>query len=158
VTEILVINTGPLITFARIGALEILEKLPFAFVSPEEVRAELDEGHQAGYPQVAPPWLRYESLRNPVSPLAVSALDRGEAAVIQLAIERNIAWVCIDEWKGRRAALSAGLKVTGVLGLLGMAKRKGIIPAVRPFLDRAIAAGIRYDAELVDRVLRSIGE
>jgi len=97
-------------------------------------------------------------LRVPLSPLAFSGLDKGEAAVIQMASERNITWVCIDEWKGRRAALAVGLKVTGVLGLLGRAKRKGIIPALLPLIERAVAAGVRYDTELVKRILKAAGE
>jgi len=118
-----VINTGPLITLDRIGGLDIPGKLPFDFICPAEVRAELDEGRRTGYSDVSPDWLWIEQLRAPLSRVAASALDTGEAAVIQLVLERGIAWVCIDEWKGRRAALAAGLKVTGVLGLLGLAKQ-----------------------------------
>jgi len=158
VNERVVINTGPLITLDRIGALDIPGRLSLSFVCPTEVQEELDEGYRGGYPRIAPAWLASESLLTPLSPLGTSALDKGEAAVIQFALERKIAWVCIDEWKGRRAAVSAGLKVTGVLGLLGMAKRKGVIPAVRPLVEKAVAAGIRYDTELVAQVLKSLGE
>ncbi|MCP4693474.1 MAG: DUF3368 domain-containing protein [Desulfobacterales bacterium] len=82
----------------------------------------------------------------------------GEAAVIQLALEKQIKWVCIDEWKARRAAQNAELKVVGVLGLLGRAKRLGFIPALKPFVDRAIEAGIRYHPDLVHKVLKAAGE
>jgi len=58
------------------------------------------------------------ALSAPPAPLATHALDAGEAAVIQLALERGIATVCIDEWRGRRAARACGLAVTGSLGLL----------------------------------------
>ncbi|MEI8191936.1 MAG: DUF3368 domain-containing protein [candidate division NC10 bacterium] len=156
--ESIVINTGPLITLDRIGALDLPGKLPFAFICPAEVRAEIDAGHRAGHPDIAPEWLRVEPLRAPPSPVAVSALDAGEAAVIHLALERGIVHVCIDEWKGRRAALAAGLKVTGVLGLLGLAKQRQVIQAVKPYIERAVAAGIRYDPELIQRVLEEVGE
>ncbi len=113
--ESVVINTGPLITLARIDALDIVGDMPFCFVCPQEVRDELDEGVQAGYSQISPSWLKVLPLKRNLSPLAVISLDRGEAAVIQLASEQGILRVCIDEWKGRRAALAVGLKVTGVL-------------------------------------------
>lgn len=90
--------------------------------------------------------------------MITASLDCGEAAVIQLAIERNVSRVCIDEWKGRRAALAAGLKVTGVLGLLGRAKKIGIIPELKPFIQRAIDSGIRYDRKLVEKVLHATDE
>ena len=156
--EIMVINTGPLITLARIEMLDLPGRMPFVVLCPKEVREELDIGHRVGYPEISPPWLRVESLRAPLPFLAIAALDKGEAAVIQLALERRAAWVCIDEWKGRRAALSAGLKVTGVLGLLGLAKKKGLIPAMKPLVEKALAAGIRYDADLVAVVLKAAGE
>ncbi|MCO5760147.1 MAG: DUF3368 domain-containing protein [Chromatiaceae bacterium] len=55
-------------------------------------------------------------------------------------------------------ALAVGLKVTGAMGLLGKAKRDGIIPVVKPYLDRAIGAGIHYHPDLVRRFLEAIGE
>lgn len=42
--ERIVINTGPLITLARIDCLGIAAQLPFEFISPEQVRRELDSG------------------------------------------------------------------------------------------------------------------
>ncbi len=156
--EEIVINTGPLIVLGKLDVLEAVGRLPYSFVCPDEVRAELDAGEAAGHFRVAPSWLHVMPLRNGVPLLAVTALDRGEAAVIQLALEQRIDLVCIDEWKGRRAALAAGLHIIGVLGLLGLAKLKGLIPAVRPFVERAIAEGVRYHPDLVRRVLEILGE
>ena len=48
--------------------------------------------------------------------------------------------------------------MVGALGLLGMAKTRGFIPALRPYVDKAAAAGVRYDAELVRQVLTAAGE
>jgi len=136
-----VINTGPLIALMRIQALEVPGKLDLEFLAPEEVRRELEEGIQAGHPPVRPDWLAYHRLIAPLTPMVTSTLDIGEAAVLQLALEQEIAQVCIDEWKGRRMALAVGLKVTGVLGLLGKAKREGVIAEVKPYVDRAGQAG-----------------
>lgn len=46
--EPIVIDTGPLITLDRMGALDIPGKLPLDFLCPAEVRRELDEGRRAG--------------------------------------------------------------------------------------------------------------
>ncbi len=156
--ESIVINTGPLIILSRIDALQIPADMPLSFICPQEVRQELDEGEQAGYPQISPDWLRVVPIKEPLSRLLSVSLDSGEAAVIQLALERNIRWVCIDEWKGRRAALSAGLLVTGVLGLLSWAKKQSIIPVVKPYIERALAEGVHYDATLVNQILHAVGE
>jgi len=156
--ERLVVNTGPLIALARIEALDVAGRLPFHFICPQEVRDELDQGAEMGHPQIHPSWLTVVSLRNRPSPLSLSALDLGEAAVIQLALEQGIERVCIDEWKGRRAALAAGLQVTGALGLLGRAKLLGFLPALRPLIERAVERGIRYHPEIVRQVLSAVGE
>jgi len=156
--EPIVINTGPLITLARIEALHIPAKLPYAFVCPQQVREEMDAGEKAGHERIAPEWLKVVPLEKEIPLLESSTLGPGEAAVIELALAKGIRRVCIDEWKGRRAASTAGLKLTGVLGLLGRAKKLGIIPEVRPYVDRALAAGIRYDESLIRNVLEAIGE
>jgi hypothetical protein len=97
-------------------------------------------------------------LETPLHPVAGAALDRGEAAVIQLALEQGLRWVCIDDWKGRRAAMAVGLQVTGSLGLLIRAKSLGIIQTIRPFIEHATGDGIWYDPELVKRVLEGVNE
>ena len=75
-----------------------------------------------------------------------------------MALELRLAAVAIDEWKGRRAALAVGLRITGSLGLVAKACQQGVLPAVRPLVERAAAAGIRYHPEVVRRVLQEIGE
>lgn len=156
--ERIVVNTGPLIALARMEAIDVAGQLPYEFLCPSEVRAELEAGAAVGHPMVNPLWLHSQSLQSPLSSLVLSALDAGEAAVIQLALEQQISLVCIDEWKGRRVALAAGLRVTGTLGLLGRAKVLGIIPAVKPLIDRALRSGIHYHPELVRKVLGALGE
>ncbi len=156
--ERIVINTGPLIALARIEILDVIGRLPIEFCCPQEVRDELDQGVETGLQPVNPVWLRVVPLRAPLSPLALSSLDLGEAAVIQLALESGVSRVCIDEWKGRRAALATGLQVTGALGLLGRAKLLGLIPSLRPLIERAVDEGIRYHPDLVRQVLLAVDE
>jgi predicted nucleic acid-binding protein len=156
--ELVVVNTGPLVTLARAECLDVIEKLPLTFVCPPQVRAELDEGVAAGHLVVAPAWLETRALARPLEPVARATLDEGEAAVIQLALEQRIRRVCIDDLKGRRTALAVGLEVIGALGLLVRAKQLGVIPALRPVLERLERAGAWYSAELVARVLAGVGE
>ena len=86
-------------------------------------------------------------LKAPLTPFASIALDDGEATVIQLVLEQQRNRVCLDETKGRRAALSVGMQIVGSLGLLGKAKAEGLIDAVRPFIVQAERSGLHYDAD-----------
>ena len=155
--ERIVINTGPLIALAKARAVDAIGRLPFEFLCPSTVREELDAGAARGFPDVRPDWLIVAPMRG-VHAVAAAVLDDAEAAVIQLAVDEGISTVCIDERAGRRIAKAAGLRVTGSLGLLLRAKMAGHLPALRPLLDELRAAGVWYQADLVQRVLAAAGE
>jgi predicted nucleic acid-binding protein len=127
-------------------------------ICPAEVETEILVGANQGYETEIPEWLEILSLNSAIAPLAIASLDVGEAAVIQLALEQNIKTVCIDELKGRRAALAVGLKVVGSLGLLGKAKTLGLIAEVKPYTEKAKLGGIFYDDNLIEVFLKSLGE
>jgi uncharacterized protein len=156
--EKIVVNTSPLLSLTKMQALDMVGKLPFEFISPREIETEILAGANQGYDVQIADWLKIVPLKNPLAPLAIAALDTGEAAVIQLALENNVSLVCIDELKGRRAALAVGLKVVGSLGLLGKAKMLGLITQIKPFIDKARNAGIYYDDNLIETFLKSFGE
>ena len=156
--ERIVIDTGPLVSLARADLLKVAGALVVQFVCPEEVAEEIAQGVGLGYPDAWAEWLEVVALSGPPSALAVATLDVGEAAVIQLALEQGIEWVCLDERKGRVAAAAIGLSVTGTLGLLARAKRTGVILELRPQLDKLVEAGAFYDEQLIQRVLASVGE
>jgi predicted nucleic acid-binding protein len=157
-SERIAINTGPLIALGKMQALDIIAQLPYEFICPAQVEAEIMDGVALGYPVALPAWVNALSLQTPLTPVTSLALDDGEAAVIQLALEQRLTRVCIDELKGRRAALSVGLQVVGSLGLLGRAKTEGLISAARPFIEQAQQGGIYYDANLIAAFLQSLGE
>ena len=153
--KLIVTNTSPLIALSHMQAFDLILQLPFDFVCPEEVAQEIWVGVQKGHPVSLPQGISVQKVSQPISPLALAALDSGEAAVIQLALERQSETVCIDEIKGRRAALSVGLKV---VGSLGKAKMQGLITEIRPLIEKAQQAGIFYDENLVNSFLSSFGE
>lgn len=156
--EALVVNTGPLIVLGKIGVFEVIGKLPIRFVTPRQVADEIEAGARAGHPVIVPPWVTVHTLTASIVPLTQHLLDAGEAAVIQLANERGLSDVCIDEWRGRRAAASVGLRVTGSLGLLGRAKRVGLIPKVLPWVEKLAGSGAYYHPDLLRRFLSAMDE
>ncbi len=157
-SERIVINTSPLIALGKMQAFSVIEQLPYEFCCPPQVETELLNGMALGHPVTRPAWVTVLPLQAPLTPFASIALDDGEAAVIQLALEQQLNRVCIDETKGRRAALSLGLQIVGSLGLLGKAKTEGIISAVRPFIMQAQQRGLHYNANLITDFLHALGE
>ncbi len=64
---------------------------------------------------------------------SLDILDLGEREAIQLAEEKRAELLLIDERKGRLEAKRRGLLVTGTLGVLLSAGRRGLIDAEAAF-------------------------
>ncbi|MBS0016153.1 MAG: DUF3368 domain-containing protein, partial [Arthrospira sp. SH-MAG29] len=83
----------------------------------------------------------------------------GEAEAIALAIEVKAARLIIDERLGRQAARDFGVKITGVLGILLLAKRQQLITQVQPIMDNLMAqANFRISSQLYADVLMAADE
>lgn len=156
--ERMVMDAGPLILLAKIDALSVLTALPFRYAAPPNVLRELAAGPAFGHPAVDAPWLEVCELCEPIPAYALTTLDDGEAAAIQVAMEQGIRVVCLDDRRGRRVAKALGLEVVGLLGLLTRAKRLGIIDTLQPYTDKLMAAGARYSPALLREVLANAGE
>jgi predicted nucleic acid-binding protein len=83
-------------------------------------------------------------------------LGAGERAAIILALSIHADLVLIDERKGTQAALGKGLDVTGTLGILQRAARKGLLDLAQSF-DRLKRTNFRYRQEIMDRLLIEMG-
>jgi predicted nucleic acid-binding protein len=86
-------------------------------------------------------------------------LGAGEAEAIVLALETEAELLLMDERIGRENAHHLGLHYTGLIGTLIAAKHRGLISAIKPYLDdlRKIA-GFRVANTLYRRVLMDEGE
>lgn len=88
----------------------------------------------------------------------VTDLGRGETEVLALALETEAPIVILDDALARQAAELLKLPLTGTLGLLLDAKRKGIIPRLAPLLNELQALGFRVAAHTRAAVLKLAGE
>jgi uncharacterized protein len=101
----------------------------------------------------APQWLSVTATPDPTLVAALGlVLGAGEAEAIALAAQQKC-HVILDDHQARAAAARVGLEVIGTLGILLRAKRKGLIPGVRPLLDALDSAGFRVDEKLRRRAL-----
>jgi predicted nucleic acid-binding protein len=125
-------NTSPLNYLVLIGHQEILPVLFGHILIPEAVWHEL-RSPAAPQPVKAfletwPSWLE----RRIVSqvPQDLQQLDPGEREAIALAQSVGASLVLLDEKKGRQVARDLGFAVTGTLGVLDLAARRGLVDLV----------------------------
>ena len=69
----------------------------------------------------------------------------------------SVDWV-LDDLAARRCAQALGLRCTGTLGLLIIAKQRGLLPTVIPAIDRLREAGLYIGVSVVDAVRKIAGE
>jgi predicted nucleic acid-binding protein len=95
----------------------------------------------------------------PPDALLAEELGPGEAEAIALSVRRHADLLLIDERKGRRiATLAYKLRVKGTAGVLVLAKRRGLVPAVRPLLETMRTGGYYLAESLIDLAAREVGE
>jgi predicted nucleic acid-binding protein len=160
---IAVCNTSPISNLIQIQRLPLLFEQFDQVLMPPEVAAELDAGKEfIGAWRAAPGatalTLRPASDRALVQELSAN-LHVGEAAAIALAVETAGAILILDESDGRRAATRIGLRLTGTLGLLIAAKRRGRIATIAPLIEELRTKARLWVAEdVVRRALQLAGE
>ncbi len=158
---IVVSDTSPLVNLAAVRRLDLLQQLYGQVIIPQVVYDEIVAGApQPGSSEVKFSWIevRRATLRSLTASLRME-LDEGEAEAIALATELNADLLLLDERKGRAVATRMGIRFIGVLGVLVDAKRKNLVPAVKPVVDELISkAGFWVSPQLYDRILESVGE
>ena len=83
----------------------------------------------------------------------VTSLGNGEKEVLALGLETPDHLLVLDDRNARRQAVAAGLEITGTLGILVLAKERGILGSIRPVLDRLQALQCRISAATRQMVL-----
>lgn len=157
----LIVDSGPLIAFARIGQLDLLPQLNSQIVIPPAVWHEvtISSSDAPGAHEVRQlPWLMVQTPdARLVEPLTI-LIDRGEAEVIAVAQTLPDSIVVLDDARARRVAERLNIARIGTIGLLRRAKRMGLIGLLRPHIETLQANGIYIRQALIDAVLKDVGE
>src|ERR1051326_6118144 len=154
--RLVVADTGPinyLVLIDSIGVLpELFERIfvPTA-VYTELVDAEAPEEVRAWIGQ-APAWLEVRSNPESDNSLDERTLDEAERAAIALARAIGADLILMDDRAGVAVAQQHGLAVTGTLGVLELAARRGLIDLTSA-LNRLKTTNFRYRPEIIDAML-----
>ncbi len=139
--SIIISDTSCLIILSKIGALDILNKLYNSIVTTTEIALEFGEA--------LPDWIVILNVKDIFKQqLLELQIDKGESSAIALALETSNSKVILDDNKARKIAHQLGINYTGTIGIIIKAKLNGIIPSIRPYLEKIKETNFRISPEL----------
>ena len=78
--------------------------------------------------------------------------------MLALACEHPGTETIIDDLAGRKCAASLNIPVRGTLGIVLVAKKRGLIAKARPVIEDMMSAGLYLSRKVVDKALQKVGE
>lgn len=149
--RIIVSDTSCLILLHKIGRISLLKSLFGKIVITSTIASE--------FGQVVPDFVDIEDPADKIyQQILEQYLDRGEASAIALALEKDDSLLIMDEAKGRREARQLKLNVTGTIGILIVAKERGLIESFTDVINQISQTDFRISESLILEAKRRCGE
>lgn len=151
----IVCDSSTLIALERINHLWLLEKFAEEILIPHAVDKEIKKKKGVNLPVC----VRIEEAKDK---LYIQQNRKnfhiGEVEAIALAKDIKADLVILDDKEARKLAEKEGLKVTGLLALVIMAKKRGIIARVKPIVDDLRRHGFFVGKDIYVEILKLSGE
>jgi predicted nucleic acid-binding protein len=159
--KVFVADSGPIISFARAGLLDLLRGIIGELWIPGAVYEDIvvkgkgkpgsDEVRQAG-------WIKRKEIKDRIRlDLLAPELGLGEREAMVLTEELNGTLV-IDDRKARQEAEKRGIQTVGSLWIVKEAKDKGLINKAKQAGDKLRDTGLRLKEELYHQFLKEMEE
>jgi len=149
--KIIISDTSCFIVLSNIGELEILQKVYSKIITTIDIVSE--------YGEALPDWVEIRNASDKYrQQLLEMQIDKGEASAIALALENPGCTLILDDYKARKLAERLGIDITGTIGVIIKAKLKGIIPSIKPILEKIRHTDFRLSADIEILALKEAGE
>lgn len=149
--KVIISDTSCLIILAKIGELNLLQKLYGTITTTQEIADEFGE--------MLPEWIIINNAQDKRHQRILELqIDRGESSAIALALEIENNTLILDDFKARKVAEKLGLRITGTIGILIKAKLNGVIPSIKPLFEKIRSTNFRISSEIELQALKEAGE
>ncbi len=102
---------------------------------------------------------RIKSIQNDKTQIMnATNLGRGEQEAIALYMELSADLLIIDDARAKKVAYANGLEVMGSVGVLLLAKQRGLINNIRPMLNLLSLSDIHLGSSIIEKALRLSNE
>ena len=154
--RIIIADAGPLIAFAGIDALHVLQKLfseiniaqvvkHECLVKPGTDSQRIELAINAGWIKIVTPTV--------ATGLISPALGAGESESICFAMESpDESLLIVDDRLARRFALKQGINIVGTVRILYFAEQRGLIRSAKQTIVEMSAIGYRISVELLNKL------
>ena len=154
-----VINASPIISLCKIGVENILFELFEKVFITDEVIGEIDSkpGRMSNFikDSIANGKLKkYSVAKKSMIDDLYGKMHKGELSVVIAGLELQADYVIIDEIAARNFAESLSLNPIGTIGLLRIAKKKGLIQSVKPFLMELREKGMWLSKQIIEKIIK----
>lgn len=147
----IICDTSCFIVLTNINSLDLLQRIYGQIVTTPEVASE--------YGESLPDWIVIEQAVNiQMQQLLELQLDKGESSAIALALGTPECTIILDDIKARKIAERLGLDITGTIGVIIKAKLNGIIPSIKPLINKIKTTDFRLSEDIEKQALIAAGE
>ena len=144
-------DTSCFIILSKINELDLLKKVYGQIFTTPDIVEEFDE--------MLPEWVIVENVSDKSKQRILELqIDRGESSAIALALEMPKSTLILDDFKARKIAQQLGIPFTGTIGVIIKAKLNGIIPSIKPYLEKIKETNFRISAEIELQALKEAQE
>jgi predicted nucleic acid-binding protein len=155
---LVIADSGPIFSLALVDKLEILNSLFDDVKIPTAVWNEITyDKTKADYQKL------YDFFKDKTCKISglnelTFVMDYGESESIILFKELQADFLLIDDKKARNIAENLNVNCIGIIGILSIAKDKGLIEKLKPIFETFINNKRFYSIELLNAILTSKGE
>jgi uncharacterized protein len=155
---LVIADSGPIFSLALIDRLDILNELFDEVRIPEAVWNEIT------YDKTKLDYLRlFNFFKHKTCQVMgfnelTFVMDYGESESVILYKELQADFLLIDDKKARKIAENLGINCIGLIGLLSIAKDKGLVKMLRPIFETFLQNKRFYSVALLNAILQAKGE
>ena len=142
---LIISDSACLILFDKIGKLTVLKELFQTVTITSKIAEE--------FKKETPNWIIIQDPKNISNINAFSEIiDPGEASAIALSREIKDCLLILDDLKARQLADELKLKYTGSIGILILAKRKGLIVDIDEVISKIQTTNFRISNAIINKL------
>jgi predicted nucleic acid-binding protein len=149
--DIVIADTSCFIILANINELDLLHKVFGNIITTPEIASE--------YGNELPVWVNIKSSADiQKQQILETQVDKGEASAIALALDIPGCMIIVDDLEARLLAQKLNILITGTLGVIIQAKLMGLIPSIKPLLNKIRQTSFRLSNTLEEIAIKQAGE